>query len=108
MKVLIVSDVRLHREGVACLIDRPPAVTMVGAIDLESALRPGPKRASNGAADIVLIDPKAARTAQQRHDLWAFAGRRVGGADRNITVEPDRGAGEHLAFHLAHADRDHR
>jgi two-component system, NarL family, nitrate/nitrite response regulator NarL len=56
MNVLIVSDVRLHREGLACLIERAPGAAVVGAVDLESALHPPAKRAPRTAVDVVLLD----------------------------------------------------
>lgn len=52
MKVLIASDVRLHREGLAGLLERVPTVTVVGAVDVNSVLHT-PWR---GTADVVLLD----------------------------------------------------
>jgi DNA-binding NarL/FixJ family response regulator len=52
VNVRIVSDVRLHREGLACLLERVPGVTVGGAIDVESALC-HPLR---GKADVALLD----------------------------------------------------
>ncbi len=52
MKVLIVSDVQLHRDGLAGLLERVPTVTVVDAIDVDSALR----HPSKGRADAVLLD----------------------------------------------------
>jgi two-component system, NarL family, nitrate/nitrite response regulator NarL len=56
MNVLIVSDVRLHREGLACLIDRAGATYVVGAVDVEGARHRLPKRRSAKTVDIVLLD----------------------------------------------------
>jgi two-component system, NarL family, nitrate/nitrite response regulator NarL len=52
MNVLIISDVRLHREGLAGLLERVPTVTVVGAIDVESV----PHHASMRTVDAVLLD----------------------------------------------------
>jgi two-component system, NarL family, nitrate/nitrite response regulator NarL len=38
MNVLIVSDVRLHREGLACLLEPVPTITVVGVVDVGGAL----------------------------------------------------------------------
>jgi two-component system, NarL family, nitrate/nitrite response regulator NarL len=55
--VLIVSDVRLHRDGLAGLLGRIPAIHVVGAVDVEQAShrRPGE------AVDAVLIDANSPR-----------------------------------------------
>jgi len=52
MNVLIVSDVRLHREGLASLLDTVPAITVVGVVDVDSALR----RPSRRTVDVLLLD----------------------------------------------------
>jgi DNA-binding NarL/FixJ family response regulator len=52
MKVLIASDVRLHREGLACLLERVPRVTVVGAVDASGVLHTPSRR----MADVVLLD----------------------------------------------------
>ena len=52
MKVLIAGDVRLHREGLAGLLEQVPMVTVVGAVDVNSVLHT-PWR---GTADVVLLD----------------------------------------------------
>jgi two-component system nitrate/nitrite response regulator NarL len=52
MNVLIVSDVRLHREGLAALLDRVPTVNVVGAVDVNGALHHPSRRKT----DAVLLD----------------------------------------------------
>ncbi len=52
MNVLIVSDVRLHREGLASLLETVPTISVVGVIDVGSALRRPPRK----AVDAVLLD----------------------------------------------------
>jgi two-component system, NarL family, nitrate/nitrite response regulator NarL len=52
MNVLIVSDVRLHRDGLACLLERVPTITVIGAVGVESAPRYSPRR----IPDAVLLD----------------------------------------------------
>jgi DNA-binding NarL/FixJ family response regulator len=52
MNILIISDVRLHREGLAGLLERAPTVNVVGAIDVESL----PHYASLRTVDAVLLD----------------------------------------------------
>jgi two-component system, NarL family, nitrate/nitrite response regulator NarL len=49
MNVLIVSDVRLHREGVAALLGQIPEVRVIGAVDVTTALRHPPTRRANAA-----------------------------------------------------------
>jgi two-component system, NarL family, nitrate/nitrite response regulator NarL len=52
MNVLIVSDVRLHREGLACLLERVPKIAVVGAVDVGGAL----DYLSRRTTDAVLLD----------------------------------------------------
>jgi two-component system, NarL family, nitrate/nitrite response regulator NarL len=52
MKVLIASDVRLHREGLAAVLERVPTITVVGAVDVSGVLSTPSRR----MADVVLLD----------------------------------------------------
>jgi two-component system, NarL family, nitrate/nitrite response regulator NarL len=52
MNVLIVSDVRLHREALAGLLERVPTVTVVGVLDTISVLH----SPSRQGADVALLD----------------------------------------------------
>jgi two-component system nitrate/nitrite response regulator NarL len=52
MNVLIVSDVRLHREGLACLLEPVPTITVIGVVDVGGALR----RPARRTVDVVLLD----------------------------------------------------
>jgi two-component system nitrate/nitrite response regulator NarL len=52
MNVLIISDVRLHREGLAGLLAQVPSVNVIGAVDADSALQHPSRR----RPDAVLLD----------------------------------------------------
>jgi CheY-like chemotaxis protein len=52
MKVLIASDVRLHREGVAGLLERVLTVSVIGAVDVNSLLHTPSRR----MAAVLLLD----------------------------------------------------
>jgi two-component system, NarL family, nitrate/nitrite response regulator NarL len=52
MNVLIVSDVRLHRDGLACLLEQVPTIAVVGAVGVERAPGYSPRR----IPDAVLLD----------------------------------------------------
>jgi two-component system nitrate/nitrite response regulator NarL len=52
MNVLIISDVRLHREGLAGLLERVPSINVLGAVDVDGALHHKSRR----TAEVALLD----------------------------------------------------
>jgi two-component system, NarL family, nitrate/nitrite response regulator NarL len=57
INVLIVGDVRLHRDGLACLLDRVRSIRVAGAVDVEGAS----PLLSGKRIDIVLVDANASQ-----------------------------------------------
>lgn len=65
MKVLIISDARLHREVLGSLLERVPSVNVVGAIDVDSAFHNPPTQ----TADAALLDRLSSQSLKVVHSL---------------------------------------
>jgi two-component system nitrate/nitrite response regulator NarL len=65
MNVLIISNVRLHRDGLACLLERVPTITLVEAIDVDAAL----DGALRKTVDAVLLDLPSTECQKVVHRL---------------------------------------
>jgi DNA-binding NarL/FixJ family response regulator len=65
MNVLIISDVRLHREGLAGLLERVRSINVLGAVDVDGALRHKSRR----TADVALLDLPPSECTKIVHPL---------------------------------------
>jgi DNA-binding NarL/FixJ family response regulator len=70
MNVLIVSDVRLHREGLAGLLERVPTITVAGAVDVDTALRRPARRRTVDAELLDLLPPECLKIVQPLRQLY--------------------------------------